>query len=208
MSDFVVTAAAVKELREKTGAGMMACKAALTEAQGDFALATEALRKKGIAMAEKKLGRAVKEGIVLSYIHGEGRVGVLIEVNCETDFVARTDQFKTLVRDLAMHVAAAQPKWVHPVDVEAAILDKEREIFAAQCEALGQPAHLIQKISEGRVQKFYEENCLVKQIFVKDRTKTIEQLLTEFIAVLGENISVRRFARYALGEGLNAVAAE
>ena len=203
-----ISAGLVKELREKTGAGMMDCKKALLETSGDFEKAVEYLRKKGIASAAKKAGRMTKEGAVTSYIHGEGKVGVLLEVNCETDFVARTEQFKQLVKDLAMHIAAANPQWVRPEEVPADVIAKEKEIAVAQMQASGKPAAVLEKIAEGKIKKFYEDNCLLHQIFVKDQNKTIEQLLKEAIAALGENISVRRFARFVLGDGLKETAAE
>jgi elongation factor Ts len=197
-----ISAGLVKDLREKTGAGMMDCKKALTEASGDFEKAIEYLRKKGIASAAKKAGRAAKEGAVTSYIHGEGRVGVLLEVNCETDFVARTEQFRTFVKDVAMHVAAANPSYVRPEEVPADVVAKEKEIAIAQMQASGKPAAVLEKIAEGKIKKFYEDTCLLNQPFVKDPNKTIEQLLKETIAALGENILVRRFSRFQLGDGL------
>ncbi|MBI2711981.1 MAG: translation elongation factor Ts [Bdellovibrio sp.] len=197
-----ISASLVKELREKTGAGMMDCKKALLESSGDFEKAVEYLRKKGIASAAKKAGRLTKEGAVASYIHGEGKVGVLLEVNCETDFVARTEQFRQLVKDIAMHVAAANPQWVRSDEVPADVLSKEKEIAMAQMASSGKPAAVVEKIAEGKLKKFFEDNCLLNQAFVKDPGKSIEQLLKETVATLGENISVRRFARYALGEGL------
>lgn len=200
-----ISAGLVKELREKTGAGMMDCKKALAETSGDFEKAIEYLRKKGIASAAKKAGRATKEGAVTSYIHGEGRVGVLLEVNCETDFVARTEQFKTFVKDVAMHVAAANPAYVRPEEVPAEVVAKEKEIAVAQMAASGKPAAVLEKIAEGKIKKFYEDTCLMNQIFVKDPNKTIEQLLKETIAALGENIIVRRFSRFQLGEGVKDV---
>ena len=203
-----ITAGLVKELREKTGAGMMDCKKALAETSGDFEKAIDYLRKKGIASASKKAGRATKEGSVSSYIHGEGRVGVLLEVNCETDFVARTEQFKAFVRDVSMHVAAANPQYVRSEEVPAEVLAKEKEIAIAQMQASGKPAAVLEKIAEGKVKKFFEDTCLLQQPFVKDPNKTIEQLLKETIATLGENISVRRFARFALGEGMKDAPSE
>ncbi len=197
-----ISALLVKDLREKTGAGMMDCKKALTETSGDFEKAIEYLRKKGVAAAAKKAGRLTKEGAVTSYIHGEGKVGVLLEVNCETDFVARTEQFKQFVKDLAMHVAAKSPQWVTAAEVPSSILEKEKEIALAQMQASGKPAAVLEKIAEGKLKKFFEDNCLLQQTFVKDESKTIEQILKETIAALGENISVRRFARFVLGEGL------
>ena len=196
-----ISAGLVKELREKTGAGMMDCKKALQETSGDFEKAIDYLRKKGIASASKKLGRVAKEGAVASYIHGEGRVGVLLEVNCETDFVARTEQFRAFVRDVAMHIAAASPSWVTPEEVPADIIAKEKEIAIALMQASGKPAAVLENIAEGKIKKFYEDNCLLHQAFVKDPNKTIDQLTKELIATLGENIGVRRFTRYALGEG-------
>ena len=200
-----ISAAQVKELREKTGAGMMDCKKALSETTGNFEKAIEYLRKKGIASAAKKSGRMAKEGTITSYIHGEGKVGILVEVNCETDFVARTYQFRQFVKDLAMHVAAANPQWVRSEEVPSEILAKEKEIALAQMQASGKPAAVLEKIAEGKVKKFYEENCLLHQPFVKDSSKTIEQLLKETIATLGENIVIRRFARYVLGEGIQEI---
>ncbi len=202
-----ITAGMVKDLREKTGAGMLDCKKALAEASGDFEKAVEYLRKRGIASAAKKAGRATKEGLVTSYIHGEGRVGVLLEVNCETDFVARTEQFKNFVKDVAMHIAAASPQWVSPEEVPAAIIAKEKEIAVAQMQASGKPAAVLEKIAEGKIKKFYEDNCLLHQTFVKDPNKTIEQLLKELIGALGENMAIRRFARFMLGEGAKDTAA-
>ena len=203
-----ISAGLVKELREKTGAGMMDCKKALAESSGDFEKAIEYLRKKGIASAAKKAGRATKEGAVTSYIHGEGRVGVLLEVNCETDFVARTEQFKSFVRDVSMHIAAASPQWVRSEEVPAEIIAKEKEIAVAQMQASGKPAAVLEKIAEGKIKKFYEDNCLMQQVFVKDPSKTIDQLLKETIATLGENMTIRRFARFVLGEGVKETAAE
>lgn len=194
----------VKDLREKTGAGMMDCKKALEENQGDFEKSVEWLRKKGIASASKKAGRATKEGAVFSYIHGEGKVGVMVEINCETDFVARTDQFRTFVKDVAMHIAAAAPAYVLPEEVPADVIAKEKEIAVAQMAASGKPAAVLEKIAEGKIQKFYEDHCLIKQAFVKDPNKKIEDLVKESIAGLGENITIRRFARFVLGEGVTA----
>lgn len=203
-----ISANLVKELREKTGAGMMDCKKALSETSGDFEKAIEFLRKKGIASASKKAGRVTKEGSVSSYIHGEGRVGVLLEINCETDFVARTDQFKQLVRDVSMHIAAASPLYVKQEEVPAEILAKEKEIAIAQMQASNKPAAVLEKIAEGKIKKYFEDTCLLNQVFVKDPSKTVEQLLKETIATLGENISIRRFTRYVLGEGVVAATEE
>jgi elongation factor Ts len=201
-----ITSAAVKSLREKTGAGMMECKKALTEADGNEDQAVEILRKRGIATAGKKAGRVAAEGAVGSYIHMGGKVGVLVEVNCETDFVARTDEFQALVKDIAMHIAAAEPRYVTREEVPADILAKEREITRAQIandpKNANKPEQVVEKIVEGRLNKFYEEAVLVDQPFVKDPAKTINELLTEKIAKTGERITVRRFSRYKMGEGL------
>jgi elongation factor Ts len=201
-----ITGAAVKALREKTGAGMMECKKALTEAEGNEEQAIEILRKRGMATAGKKAGRVAAEGAVGSYIHMGGKVGVLVEVNCETDFVARTEEFQALVKDIAMHIAAAEPRYVTREEVPADILDKEREITRAQIandpKNANKPEQVIEKIVEGRLNKYYEEAVLLDQPFVKDPAKTINELLTEKIAKTGERISVRRFSRYKMGEGL------
>src|SRR5918997_2759293 len=201
-----ITGAAVKALREKTGAGMMECKKALTEAGGNEEQAVEILRKRGMASASKKAGRVAAEGAVGSYIHMGGKVGVLVEVNCETDFVARTDEFQSLVKDIAMHIAAAEPRYVAREEVPADILDKEREIKRAQIandpKNANKPEQVVEKIVEGRLGKFYEEAVLLDQPFVKEPSKTIQDLLTEKIASIKENITVRRFARYKMGEGL------
>jgi elongation factor Ts len=197
-----ITAEMVRDLREKTGAGMMDCKKALGEVNGDFEKAVEWLRKKGIANAAKKAGRATKEGAVSSYIHGEGRVGVLLEVNCETDFVARTDKFKDFVRDVAMHIAAANPQYVTVEEVPSTVIQKEKEIVMAQMADQKKPQAVLEKIAEGKINKFFEEACLLKQTYVKDTTKTIDQYLKETIATIGENITIRRFARFVLGEGV------
>jgi elongation factor Ts len=201
-----ITGAAVKALREKTGAGMMECKKALTEAGGNEEQAVEILRKRGMATAGKKAGRVAAEGAVGSYIHMGGKVGVLVEVNCETDFVARTDEFQALVRDIAMHIAAAEPRFVTREEVPGDILDKEREITRAQIandpKNANKPEQVIEKIVEGRLNKYYEEAVLLDQPFVKAPEKTINELLTEKIAKTGERITIRRFARYKMGEGL------
>ncbi|BBB93153.1 MAG TPA: translation elongation factor Ts [Methylomusa anaerophila] len=198
----MVTAEMVKELRERTGAGMMDCKKALTETNGDLDKAIDFLREKGLAAAAKKSSRIASEGLVESYIHGGGRIGVLLEVNCETDFVAKTDDFKALVRDIAMQIAAANPTYVARQEVSEAILNHEREILRAQALNEGKPAHIVEKMIEGRLEKFYKEVCLLEQPYIKDPDKTLQQLITESIAKIGENISVRRFARFQLGEGL------
>ncbi len=201
-----ITSAAVKALREKTGAGMMECKKALTEAEGNEEQAIEILRKRGMASASKKAGRVAAEGVVGSYIHMGGKVGVLVEVNCETDFVARTDAFQALVKDIAMHVAASEPRYVAREEVPAEVLDKEREISRAQAtndpKNANKPEQVIDKIVEGRLNKFYEEAVLLDQPFVKDPAKTVGDLLNEKIATTGERITIRRFTRYKMGEGL------
>lgn len=197
-----VSAAQVKELREKTGAGMLDCKKALEEANGDLTRASEILREKGLSAAAKKAGRAATEGLVESYIHGEGRIGVLVEVNCETDFVAKTDNFKSFVRDIAMQIAAAAPKYVSKDEVPAEELDKEREILRAQALNEGKPENIVDKMVEGRISKYYNEVCLLEQQFIKDPDVTISELVNSMIATIGENISIRRFVRFELGEGL------
>ena len=197
-----VSAPAVKELREKTGAGMMDCKKALAEAGGDFAKAEEVLRKKGLAAAAKKSARAATEGAVASYIHMGGKIGVLVEVNCETDFVARTEGFQALVKDISMQIAAAAPQWVRREEVPADVVAKELEIAKAQMRDQKKPEAILEKIATGKVEKFYGEFCLLEQPFVKDDKKKIQDVVTEAIAKIGENIQVRRFARYVLGEGL------
>src|ERR687895_2180048 len=202
-----ITAAAVKQLREKTGAGMMECKNALVESEGNEERAIDILRKRGLASAKKREGRIAAEGIVGSYIHMGGKVGVLLEVNCETDFVARGDEFQQLVKDIAMHVAAAEPRFVSREEVSADVLDKEREIARAQAKNdpknANKPDQVIEKIVEGRINKFYEETVLTDQPFVKDPAKTVGELVTEKVAKTGERIAVRRFTRYKMGEGLN-----
>ncbi len=207
-----ITASAVKALREKTGAGMMECKSALVEAGGNEELAIEILRKRGLASAKKKEGRIAAEGAVGSYIHMGGKVGVLVEVNCESDFVARTEEFQQLVKDIAMHIAAAEPRYVSREEVPADVLEKEREIAREQAlsdpKNANKPAQVIDKIVEGRLAKFYEETVLLDQPFVKDPAKTIKELLDEKIATIGERIAVRRFTRYKMGEGLERRAAD
>lgn len=197
-----VNAADVKALRERTGAGMLDCKKALEEAGGDLTKAGELLREKGLAAAAKKGDRIATEGIVESYIHGGGRIGVLVEVNCETDFVGKTEQFRSFVKDIAMHIAAANPKFLSREEVSQAELDKEKEILRNQALNEGKPEKIVDKMVEGRMNKYYEENCLMEQSFVKDPDKTITELLNEKIAAIGEKISIRRFARFELGEGL------
>jgi len=200
-----ISAQMVKELREKTGAGMMECKKALEDAGGNLEEAVTLLRKRGAAAAESKVGRATSEGLVGSYIHPGGRVGVLIEVNCETDFVAATEEFKELVKDLAMQVAAASPalaRWVRREEVPANALDKERDILRSQAEATGKPANVIDKIVEGKLSKFYSENVLLEQPYIKNPDQTVEEYLKSKIAVLKENIQVRRFVRFERGESI------
>jgi elongation factor Ts len=194
----------VKELREKTGAGMMECKKALEDAAGNLEEAVTLLRKRGMSAAEKKVGRATTEGLVGSYIHPGGRVGVLIEVNCETDFVAATEEFRELVKDLAMHVAAASParaRWVRREEAPPDAIDKERDILKSQAEGSGKPANVIEKIVEGKLGKFYAENVLLEQPYVKNPEQTVEEYLKSKIAVLKENIQIRRFVRFERGEG-------
>ncbi|EJW15571.1 translation elongation factor Ts [Paenibacillus alvei] len=197
-----VNASAVKELREKTGAGMLDCKKALEEANGDLTKAAELLREKGLAAAAKKSDRIATEGVVESYIHAGGRIGVLVEINCETDFVAKTDNFKEFARDVAMQIAATAPKYVRREEVSQEEIEKEKEILKAQALNEGKPEKIVEKMVEGRIGKYYEEYCLMEQSFIKDPDKTIETLLKEKIATIGENISIRRFARFELGEGL------
>ncbi|MBD2870707.1 translation elongation factor Ts [Paenibacillus arenilitoris] len=197
-----VSASAVKELRERTGAGMLDCKKALDETGGDVDKAIALLREKGLAAAANKAGRIATEGVVESYIHAGGRIGVIVEVNCETDFVAKTDQFREFARDVAMQIAAASPKFVRREEVPADELEKEREILKAQALNEGKPEKIVEKMVEGRISKYYEEYCLLEQSFIKDPDKTISTLLNEKISAIGENISIRRFVRYELGEGL------
>lgn len=196
------TANDVMTLRQRTGAGMMDCKKALVETDGNMEKAVDYLREKGIAKAAKKAGRIAAEGIVDSYIHMGGRVGVLLEVNCETDFVARGDQFKELVHDIALQIAAANPSYVTKEEVPAEVLEKEKNILKAQALEEGKPANIVEKMVEGRIKTFYDESCLLCQKFVKDPSKTIEQLVIEATAQIGEKISIRRFVRYEMGEGL------
>jgi len=201
-----ITANSVKSLREKTGAGMMECKKALVEAQGNEEQAIEILRKHGLASARKKEGRIAAEGAVGSYIHMGGKVGVLVEVNCETDFVARGEEFQQLVKDIAMHIAATEPRFVSKEEVPSDAIDKEREIAAAAArndpKNANKPDQVIDKIVEGRINKFYEEAVLLDQPFVKDPAKTVAELVTEKVAKTGEKITIRRFSRYKMGEGL------
>ncbi|HEY9062372.1 MAG TPA: translation elongation factor Ts [Pseudobacteroides sp.] len=198
----MVTADLVKQLRERTGAGMMDCKKALTEANGDMEKAIEVLREKGLAAAAKKSGRIAAEGLVEAYIHGDGRIGVLVEVNIETDFAAKNEEFKGFVKDVAMQIAAAKPEYVRREEVPTAILEKEKEILKAQALNEGKPEKIIEKMVEGRIEKYYKEVCLLEQPWIKDNDKTIQQLMTEKIATIGENINIRRFVRFERGEGI------
>lgn len=197
-----ISASLVKELRERTGAGMMDCKKALTETGGDLEKAADYLREKGLAAAAKKAGRIAAEGLVEAYIHGAGRIGVLVEVNCETDFVAKTDEFKAFARDIAMQIAASKPEYVRREEVPAEVVAKEREILRAQALNEGKPEKIVDKMVEGRIEKYFKEVCLLEQPFIKDPDITVGQLLTEKIAKIGENINIRRFTRYELGEGI------
>jgi elongation factor Ts len=195
-----ISAAQVKELRQKTGAPMMDCKQALEEAKGDLEQAIVHLRKKGVATAAKKATRVTSEGSVASYIHAGGKIGVLVEVNCESDFVARTDDFKDLVHDIAMHIAASDPKFIRREDVTPEAYEREREIYREQAKATGKPQNVVDKIVEGKMGKFYEEVCLYDQPFIKEQTITVSQLIASKVGKLGENISVKRFARFKVGD--------
>ena len=195
-----INATQVKELRDKTGAPMMDCKNALTESKGDIEQAVVLLRKKGIATAAKKAARVTSEGMVGNYIHAGGKIGVLVEVNCESDFVARTDDFQALVKDIAMHIAAADPKYVRKEDVTAEDFDREKDIYRSQAAATGKPANVVEKIVEGKMGKFYEEVCLYEQPFIKEQTISVGQLIASRIGHLKENISVKRFARFKVGD--------
>jgi len=195
-----ITAAKVKELREKTGVGMMQCKSALKEAGGDLAEAEKVLRKKGTATAAKKADRATGEGQVASYIHTGGKIGVLVEINCETDFAARSDEFQNLIKGLAMHVAAAAPRFLRREEVSETALTDEREIARDQALKSGKPEQIVEKIIEGKLEKFFSEHVLLEQPYVRDPDKTVGQLITDAVAKIGENIQIRRFARFVLGE--------
>lgn len=194
-----ISAQEVKELREKTGAGMMECKKALEDAKGNYEEAVKLLRERGLAAAAKKAGRATREGIIGQYIHAGGRLGVLVEVNCETDFVARTPEFQELVKDLAMQIAAASPLWVRREEIDPAALEREREIYRNQTLAEGKPAPIVDKIVEGRLKKYYSEVCLYEQPFIRDGSVTVEDVIKSKIATIKENISVRRFVRFEVG---------
>tara|TARA_Y100001980_G_C14553364_1_gene338586 strand:- start:1619 stop:2251 length:633 start_codon:yes stop_codon:yes gene_type:complete len=196
----MISAKSVKELRDATGAGMMDCKKALSETNGDVSKALEHLRKAGIAKAEKKSGRSTKEGLIDFYIHQGGKLGVLVEINCETDFVARTEQFKSFTKDIAMHIAASNPLSIKREDIPSDIIEKEKEIFAELTRKEGKPENIVDKIVKGRLDKFFSENSLLEQSYVKDPEKTVQDILTDIIAKLGENISIQRFKRFQLGE--------
>jgi elongation factor Ts len=203
-----ITAALVKDLRERTGAGMMECKSALVESKGDIEEAIVVLRKRGIASAGKKSSRATKQGLIGTYIHHGGQLGVMVEVNCESDFVARTDDFQELVHDIAMHIAASDPKFIRKEDVTQDVLDKEKDIQRARALAEGKPEKMVDKIIEGRLNKFYEEICLLEQPFVKEATLSVGQFVKTKIAKLGENISVARFTRFKVGDTQSADSSE
>ncbi|HSO20289.1 MAG TPA: translation elongation factor Ts [Desulfosarcina sp.] len=194
-----ISAAMVKELREKSGAGMMDCKAALAECDGDLEKAIDYLRKKGIATAAKRAGRATSEGTVQSYIHLGGKIGVMVEVNCETDFVAKTDDFIEFARNIAMHIAATNPVGIVPEDVPQEVIDREREIYRAQVLEMGKPEQMVEKIAEGKLNKFFKESCLMNQQYVKEPDKTVADYLNEVIARTGEKITIKRFARFQIG---------
>lgn len=197
-----ITAEDVKRLRERTGAGMLDCKKALQEANGDFEEAVAVLRKKGVAVAAKREGKTAQQGTVASYVHAGDQIGVLVEVNCETDFVARTDEFKSFARELCMQIAAQQPRWVCREEVPADALDREREILRQQALNEGKPEHIVEKMIEGRLNKFYENYCLLDQPYIRDDTKKISDLLNELLAKTGERVVIRRFVRYQVGEEL------
>ncbi|CAN2040482.1 Elongation factor Ts [Candidatus Magnetomoraceae bacterium gMMP-15] len=195
-----ITADMVKELRASTGTGIMDCKHALKECDGDMSKAVDFLRKKGLATAKKRAGRAMSEGIVYSYIHLGGKIGVLVEVNCETDFVAKTDDFKDFAKNIAMHIAASAPLGIKPEDITEDVINKEKEIYSAQALETGKPEKVVEKIVEGKIAKFYKESCLLNQLYVRNTDMTIQDLLTEVIGKTGENISIKRFARFQVGE--------
>jgi elongation factor Ts len=199
-----ITAAMVKQLRDQTGAGMMECKAALTEANGDMEEAVTLLRKRGLAQAAKRAGRATAQGVIGSYIHMGGRIGVLVEVNCESDFVARTDDFGNLVKEVAMHIAAADPKWVRREDVPSEAIEKEKAIYRAQMENSGKPANVLEKIIEGKLGSFYSQFVLLDQPSIRDGSMTVAQVVAQATAKTGENIQINRFVRYRMGEGAEA----
>ncbi|MDM8517033.1 translation elongation factor Ts [Desulfobacterales bacterium HSG16] len=195
-----ISATMVKQLRDKTGSGMMDCKQALTQCDGDIEKAIDFLRKKGLATAQKRSGRAMKEGLVESYIHMGGKIGVMVEVNCETDFVSKTDDYRDFVKNLAMHIAATNPVAITEEDVSADVIEREKAIYSAQALEMGKPENIVEKIVEGKIKSFFKESCLMNQPYVRETDKTIADYLNEMIAKTGENISIRRFARYQLGE--------
>ena len=199
-----IDASIVKDLRSRTGAGIMDCKEALLDSDGNVEKAVDFLRKKGIAKAEKKAGREADQGAVLSYIHPGNRIGVLVEVKCETDFVAKTDGFQTFVKDVAMQIAATNPLSVTRDGIDSVVVDKEKEIFTEQAKLSGKPDNVLEKIIEGRIEKFYQENCLLEQFFIKDSDKSVQDILMETIATLGENISIARFSRFEVGDALSS----
>ncbi len=195
-----ISAATVKQLREKTGAGIMDCKEALSECNGDISKAVDFLRKKGLATAAKRSGRATTEGIIESYIHMDSKLGVLVEINCETDFVAKNDDFKEFAKNIAMHITATNPVSIRPEDVPKETIDKEKEIYRAQVLDMGKPEQIADKIVDGKLKKYFKENCLMNQDYVRDPNITIEDLLNEMVAKIGENITIKRFARFKIGE--------
>jgi len=195
-----ISAATVKQLREKTGAGIMDCKEALSECNGDISNAVDFLRKKGLATAAKRAGRATTEGIIESYIHMDSKLGVLVEINCETDFVAKNDDFKEFAKNIAMHITATNPISIRPEDVPKETIDKEKEIYRAQVLEMGKPEKIVDKIVDGKLKKYFKENCLMNQDYVRDSNITIEDLLNEMVAKIGENITIKRFARFKIGE--------
>ena len=195
-----ISAATVKQLREKTGAGIMDCKDALSECNGDISKAVDFLRKKGLATAAKRAGRATTEGIIESYIHMDSKLGVLVEINCETDFVAKNDDFKEFAKNIAMHITATNPVSIRPEDVSKEIIDKEKEIYRAQVLDMGKPEQIADKIVDGKMKKYFKENCLMNQDYVRDPNITIGDLLNEMVAKIGENITIKRFARFKIGE--------
>lgn len=195
-----ISATMVKQLREKTGSGMMDCKKALAECDGDMEKAVDFLRKKGLATAQKRAGRAMTEGTIHAYIHMGGKLGVLVEINCETDFVARNEDFKEFSKNIAMHIAASNPLGIRPEDVPQDIIDKEKDIYRAQAAEMGKPENVVEKIVGGKIQKFFKDNCLLNQAYVRDPDITVSDLLNELIAKIGENITIKRFVRYQIGE--------
>lgn len=197
-----IDATQVKELREKTGAGIMDCKRALLECDGDFEKSVDFLRAKGLALAARKADRLASEGTIGSYVHGGGKIGVMVEVNCETDFVARTDEFQALVKDLAMQIAAANPQYIQREDIGPEHLERERAIYRQQAQELNKPAQVVEKIIDGKMERFYGDTCLMEQAFIKDTDRTVKELVQDAIARLGENIQIRRFVRYSIGEGI------